>query len=84
MEVKSGIKQIVEYLMTDVLEGKVNNRIRWYGQVLGMNRNPRKALNMKLNENAQGDGLIPRREHHVRKDIIQKEGITCEEASEGK
>ena len=45
---------------------------------------PRKALNMKLNENAQGDGLIPRREHHVRKDIIQKEGITCEEAREGK
>jgi len=53
--------------MMDVLEG----RIGLYGHVLEMNRkeDPRKALNMRLNENAQSEGLIPRREHQVRTEM---------------
>jgi len=36
-----------------------------------MNRkeDPRKSLNMKLNENAQGEGLIPRREYQARTEM---------------
>jgi hypothetical protein len=45
---------------------------------------PKKALNMKLNKSTQGEGLIPRREHQVREDVMQVEGITWEQVVEGK
>ena len=59
--------------MMDVLEG----RIGLYRHVLEMNRkeDPRKALNMKLNENAQGEGLIPRREHQVRTEMSCRRNV---------
>jgi hypothetical protein len=62
------------------LKGKlINNRIRWYGYILRINKEriSKKVLNMKVK------GKCPRGKQQVRKDDRQNEGRTWEEIEGG-